>query len=171
MTNIWIQTAGSHSITLFARNKTEDRAPSTPRALAVLRFTASSNFAGRSNRKIGRPFAAQYPVGIGRKPNIGRALVRAIAQKSAGIAIFAPPKHRGKTLRKGKLCEFGSMHHRHGVRKDNYRIGAHLACPLKRLVQFTRAEERKIDWISAQRLGGPLSGLPFRLFAWMIGVR
>ena len=74
-------------------------------------------------------------------------------------------------LRNGKLCEFRSMDHRHGVRKDKYRIGAHLACPLKRLVQFTRAEERKIDWISAQRLSGALSGLPLRLFAWMIGVR
>src|SRR5215475_2278783 len=37
-----------HSITLLARNRMEDMAVSTPRALAVLRFTASSNLVGRS---------------------------------------------------------------------------------------------------------------------------
>src|SRR6516162_3988421 len=51
-------------------------------------------FRGPLDRKIGRLFAVQDPVGIGRKPEIGCALVRAIAQESADLAIFAPTKHR-----------------------------------------------------------------------------
>src|ERR1044072_3129468 len=57
---------------------------------------------GLKGRESGGLFAAQNPVGIGRKPEIGCPLVRAIAQQSTGVTIFAPAEHRRQPMRDGE---------------------------------------------------------------------
>ena len=93
------------------------------------------------DRKIGRIFAAQYPVGVGRQPQIGGALVGAVAQETAGVGIFAPTEHRRQLLRDGELGNFGPVHHGRAFGENDHRIGACVANDRQRPVQFACADE------------------------------
>src|SRR5882672_9287541 len=128
-------------------------------------------FGRLKNREIGGAFAAQNPVGVGREPEIGRPLVRAIAQQSAGVAIFAPTEHRRQPLRDGGLGNLVSVHHREGVREDEQRIRMRVAPQSKRAVQFVCAGEGHIMRHDTELLGGFPGCAPLRLFSRMIGIR
>src|SRR5215212_445704 len=75
-------------------------------------------FCGLYNGQSGRAFAAQNPVCIGRKREIGCTLVSPVTQKSAGITILAPSEHRGQPLCHGELRYLGPVHHRDRVREN-----------------------------------------------------
>src|ERR1700754_3650869 len=90
--------------------------------LRRLQIHGQLEFCGLENRENGGTFAAQDPVGVGCKPEIGRTLVCAVAQQSAGVAILAPAEHRRQPMRDGERGNPGPVHHRDGVREHQQRI-------------------------------------------------
>ena len=70
-----------------------DRDTDRPRGFQVDR-RARTRSAARSAGP--RALAPQDPVRVGGEPDIGRALVRAVARKSPRVAVLAPAEHRGQ---------------------------------------------------------------------------
>ena len=122
---------------------------------------------------------------VGGAGNVGATVARCIAdkaladvvivdiadQKAAGIAIFAPSEHGRQPLLDGELGNFGSLHHRRGIRENEYRISARITCHRKRIVQFLDAAEGNIERDDPQSFSCLLSSAPFRLLSRVIGVR
>ena len=71
----------------------------------------------------------------------------------------------------GELGNFGSLHHRRGIRENEYRIRARIPGRGKRAVQSSHADEGQIERDDAQSFGCLLSSPPFRWLSGMIRVR
>ena len=93
---------------------------SRPSAFAVSRLIDELERRRLLDGQLAGRFAPQEPVRVGGQPDIGRALVRAVAHKPARLAVLAPAEHRGQAMRRRELGDLGPVHHRDPVREDEH---------------------------------------------------